>query len=508
MANVINKLTVGSISYNIASTAYATCATAASTAAKAAYIDGASATSGFTLVTGTTVHVKFTYGNTVSSPTLSINGSTAKSIKRYGTASAGTTPETSWNAGEVVSFTYDGSYWQMNKNPAELASLIARIDTLEAAIQDYINNGGSGSDPSDPDVGVVTVSTIAEIKSLASGTAFTFNGNCWIVYKSGNYALLQDATGYITVYNSMSSYSVSTKLSTFTGTATSYQGTIQVYNIANITTNGSVSTVTPVTIEHIDDFSLVPGYYKLQDKSFSSYNDGTYDWWRCTDDYCIWIRDDCSSHPTSETDTYTFDLVIFAGYNGTPPPFKIAPNGSNGVLLNLTGSEGESPGPGGDTPDTPDTPDYPDEGTVELDGNGDGMQADSGIEIFAGWYEDYSIGPGLMLNNNSDGYTSFEAEPGIAIYSIRISLGALTPEDEMIIHIAYPVICTSDGQRFEMYWDEDTGHWYWDGLNESNDEGIGIGIVGNFWIQWEDSSGNIGRFHPDPIFIEYGYTSY
>lgn len=503
MANVINKLTVGSISYNLASTAYATCATAASTVAKAAYIDGTSATSGFSLVTGTTVHVKFTYANKVSNPTLSINGSTAKSIKRYDTTSPGVTPETSWNAGEVVSFTYDGSYWQMNKNPAELASLITRINTLETAIQDYINNGGSGSNPSNPDIDVgvdtVTCSTIAAIKDLDSSTAFQYTGTCWIVYKSGNYTLLQDATGYITVYNSMSSYSVSTKLSTFTGTASLYQGTIQVNNIANITTSGSVSTVTPVTIEHIDDFSLVPGYYKLQDKSFSLYNDGTYDWWRCTDDYCIWIRDDCSSHPTSETDTYTFDLVIFAGYNGTPPPFKIAPNGSNGVLLNLTGSDGESPGSGGDTPDTPDTPDYPDEGTVELDGNGDGMQAVS-EEISAGWYEDFSIGPGLMLNNNSDGYTSFEAEQGVAIYSIRIGLGAITPEDEMIIYTAHPVICTSDGQRFEMYWDEETGGWYW--------EGYGIGIIGNFWIQWEDSSGNIGDYHPDPIFIEYGYTSY
>ena len=506
MANVINKITLGSISYNIASTAYATCATAASTAAKAAYIDGTSATSGFSLVTGTTVHVKFTYGNTVSSPTLSINGSTAKSIKRYGTASAGTTPETSWNAGEVVSFTYDGSYWQMNKNPAELASLIARIDTLEAAIQDYINNGGGSSNPpSDPDIDVgadtVFCSTIAAIKALDSGTAFQYTGgNCWIVYKSGNYTLLQDATGYITVYQGMSSYSVSTKLTAFTGTASLYQGTIQVNSIANIATYGSVSTVTPLTIEHINDFSLVPGYYKLQDKSFSLYNDGTYDWWRCTDDYCIWIRDDCSSHPTSETDTYTFDLVIFAGYNGTPPPFKIAPNGSNGVLLNLTGSDGESPGSGGDTPDTPDTPDYPEEGTIYLDGNGDGMEATSGEFIFAGWYEDYSIGPGLMLQNNSDGYTSFEAEPGIAIYRICIGLGQITPENIEIMNNACPVICTSDGQRFEMYWDEETGGWYW--------EGDGIGIIGNFWIQWEDSSGNIGSYHPEPIVISYGYTNY
>jgi hypothetical protein len=95
MASVINKINVGSTNYNIASTAYATCATAAATAAKVAYIEGVEATSGFTLLTGTTIHVKFTNTNTAANPTLNVNGTGAKAIMRYGTTAVSTSVYTS-----------------------------------------------------------------------------------------------------------------------------------------------------------------------------------------------------------------------------------------------------------------------------------------------------------------------------------------------------------------------------------------------------------------------------
>jgi len=51
------------------------CSTAADTAAKTVDMTG------FELNTGITVHIKFTHGNTATNtPTLSINGSTAKPI--------------------------------------------------------------------------------------------------------------------------------------------------------------------------------------------------------------------------------------------------------------------------------------------------------------------------------------------------------------------------------------------------------------------------------------------
>jgi hypothetical protein len=117
MAKVINQIKLGDNTHNIASTAYATCSTPATTAAKVAYIQGESsyASGDFVLTTGVTVHVKFTNANSVANPTLNINGTGAKSIKRYGTTAPSTSTSSSWYAGEVVALTYDGTYWQMNK---------------------------------------------------------------------------------------------------------------------------------------------------------------------------------------------------------------------------------------------------------------------------------------------------------------------------------------------------------------------------------------------------------
>lgn len=67
---------------------------------------------GFELITGVTVHIKFTYANTASSPTLSINNSTAKPIIQYGSTAIDVTDETDgWLAGAVLTLTYDGTSW-------------------------------------------------------------------------------------------------------------------------------------------------------------------------------------------------------------------------------------------------------------------------------------------------------------------------------------------------------------------------------------------------------------
>ena len=91
---------------------YLTCATAASTVAKTTTL----VTGSFTednLVAGAQVLVKFTYANSKANPTLSVNGTTAKAIMRYGTTAPSTSAASSWNAGAVVLFVYDGTYWQM-----------------------------------------------------------------------------------------------------------------------------------------------------------------------------------------------------------------------------------------------------------------------------------------------------------------------------------------------------------------------------------------------------------
>lgn len=89
---------------------YGTCATAAATAAKTATLDNAD---GFSLTKGVTVVIKFTYANGVANPTLNVDSSGAKSIKRYGTTAPSTAATSSWNANSVVALVYDGTYWQM-----------------------------------------------------------------------------------------------------------------------------------------------------------------------------------------------------------------------------------------------------------------------------------------------------------------------------------------------------------------------------------------------------------
>lgn len=86
---------------------YGTCLTAAGTTAKTVTVDSA-----FTLIAGVMVTVKFTNTNSASSPTLNVNSTGAKSLMQYGTTAVSTAAATSgWQAGAVVSFTYDGTNW-------------------------------------------------------------------------------------------------------------------------------------------------------------------------------------------------------------------------------------------------------------------------------------------------------------------------------------------------------------------------------------------------------------
>jgi len=88
---------------------YGTCATARGTARKVCNdVDQT-----FQLYEGVIVFVKFTNYNSVANPTLNVNGTGAIAIRRYGTTAPSTSRASSWNAGSVVAFIYDGTAWQM-----------------------------------------------------------------------------------------------------------------------------------------------------------------------------------------------------------------------------------------------------------------------------------------------------------------------------------------------------------------------------------------------------------
>lgn len=102
----LNTLNIGGTDYAISDGGlYGTCSTAAGTAAKVVTCANFDE-----LVEGVTIHVFFSASNTAANPTLNVNGTGAIAI---GTGFAngallrpGTTADTSWVSGAVVSFTY------------------------------------------------------------------------------------------------------------------------------------------------------------------------------------------------------------------------------------------------------------------------------------------------------------------------------------------------------------------------------------------------------------------
>lgn len=124
---VIGKIQANNGMHAITSTFYGTCATAQGTTAKVVIINDP-AFSGLDnsfIHSGTLLTVKFSAANTASGPTLALytNSGTAasptagtavlaaKAIKQYGTTNTGTSAATSWRAGAMVAFVYDGTYW-------------------------------------------------------------------------------------------------------------------------------------------------------------------------------------------------------------------------------------------------------------------------------------------------------------------------------------------------------------------------------------------------------------
>lgn len=188
---------------------YCTCATAAGTKAKTTTIVSGTFTAD-DLVTGAQVLVKFTNSNTVADPTLKIGSITAKTIKRYGTTAPSTSAASSWNAGSVIMFTYDGTYWQMTDfNNTTYSSMTvaeyeagtgttARIITparLKGAIEywDAVTSVNSKT-------GAVTLNA-SDVGALADTTTYvsSFNGNTGAVTYTAPVTSVNSKTGAVSL---------------------------------------------------------------------------------------------------------------------------------------------------------------------------------------------------------------------------------------------------------------------------------------------------------------------
>lgn len=156
MATYAGKLNVAGTELPIGSTLYGTCATAAATAAKVVTCANFDK-----LLTGVTIHVKFTYHNGVANPTLNVNSTGAIAIKRYGTTAPSTAAASSWQDGAVVSFTYDGTYWLLND------WLNNNDNTYD---REYVN--GAVKAATAITAGVLTCGTSAGYKDVDKGVSF------------------------------------------------------------------------------------------------------------------------------------------------------------------------------------------------------------------------------------------------------------------------------------------------------------------------------------------------
>lgn len=153
MANIIDSLTLGG-NTGVLSIPYAVCGTAAATAAKTATVTN------FSLETGAQVRIKFTYANTVASPTLNINSAGAKAIYWH---SAALPSSQYWVAGSVLDFVYNGTQW----------------DLIGVAVDNNTNTT----------YGVATSSTLGLIKSSNSISINSSTGVATVVDDSHNHVI-------------------------------------------------------------------------------------------------------------------------------------------------------------------------------------------------------------------------------------------------------------------------------------------------------------------------------
>ena len=154
--NAANMLALGQ-SAELGEHPYGVCSTAAATAAKAVTIDFSGT---LALFTGLTVRVKFSNSNSAANPTLNVNSTGAKSIMSYGT-----TPATTWLAGQTITFVYDGTNWLMTGFDA-----YTKGQALSSATASAMNTQ-FGNTPATPDaaLGLLTAA-FSGVARIATGT--------------------------------------------------------------------------------------------------------------------------------------------------------------------------------------------------------------------------------------------------------------------------------------------------------------------------------------------------
>ena len=229
----IGKVVAGGKTHTVTSTFYGTCATAAGTALKEVIINEINTTEALSFINGMTLTVKFTNANTHATPTMTLfnnsgtaaaptKGSTTllanKQIMRYGTTKPGNSAAASWQAGSVVTFVYDGTYWQitnwLNNNDNTVpcfyigtgAATAAKAATLTTGGWNTANTTAGTTVVKDQSVPLYAMADIYYDNTAASAITLTVSGwpakPIWIngaASSATNYALPRGT--YITYYD-------------------------------------------------------------------------------------------------------------------------------------------------------------------------------------------------------------------------------------------------------------------------------------------------------------------
>ena len=142
-------------------TKYAYCYTSSDTAAKAVSV------SDFELTTGKSVTVRFSYANTAASPTLNVSDTGAKPIAYAGYSYLPS--KYYWKSGDVLTFIYDGSYWQLADGGSK---------------KNARSNWASDTTSVTVEAGTITMNSGSRI-AFGTGGTFTLNSTNMTVSSSG-----------------------------------------------------------------------------------------------------------------------------------------------------------------------------------------------------------------------------------------------------------------------------------------------------------------------------------
>lgn len=135
--NLIEQIQIGdNTNYiRIAASAYGICSSQADDQIKIVEMTG------FTLIEGVTINIKFINANTATSPKLNVNNTGAKNIVLYGTTASGISNlTTGWQAGAILSLTYDGTNWvrTYSFNELNIPNVIAKTTSEWQSQSSYI----------------------------------------------------------------------------------------------------------------------------------------------------------------------------------------------------------------------------------------------------------------------------------------------------------------------------------------------------------------------------------